>query len=88
MLGPAVPPLSGLRSAFTLDCSGQLCPVPILMTEEKLADLGFGEILEVVFTDPGARPDLLAWCKGTGQECLGFRDEKAKSFAYIKKVKA
>ena len=80
--------LSDFTVAFSLDCSGQLCPVPILMTEEKIADLREGEVLEVLFTDPGARPDLLAWCKATGNECLGFQEEKLKSAAYIRKGKA
>lgn len=53
-----------------LDCSGHLCPVPILMTEEKMADLKKGEVLEVIFTDPGAKPDLEAWCKMAGHEIL------------------
>ena len=69
-----------------LDCCGHLCPVPILMTEEKMADLKKGEVLEVVFTDPGAKPDLEAWCKVNGQEWVGFRKEKLKGFAYIKKT--
>ncbi len=70
---------------FSLDCCGHLCPVPILMTEEKMADLKKGEILEMIYTDPGAKPDLMAWCKATGNDCLGFKEEKHKGFAYIRK---
>lgn len=69
----------------SLDCSGQLCPVPILMTEEKIADLERGEVLEVIFTDPGAEPDLKAWCRASGHEFLGIKKEKLKGTAYIKK---
>ena len=72
-------------STHQIDCSGHLCPVPILMTEEKILDLKRGDILEVIFTDPGAKPDLLAWCRATGNECLGFRENKFKSHAYVKK---
>jgi len=68
-----------------LDCSGQLCPVPILMTEEKMKELKKGEALEVLYTDPGAKPDLIAWCKATGNQALGFKEGKLKSFAYIQK---
>ena len=76
-------------AAFRLDCSGHLCPVPILMAEEKIADLAPGSVLEVVFTDPGARPDLLAWCRSTGHECLGFKEGASRAAsAYIRKKKA
>ncbi|MBI3316101.1 MAG: sulfurtransferase TusA family protein [Candidatus Omnitrophica bacterium] len=74
-----------MKADFVLDCSGHLCPVPILMTEEKMADLKKGDVLEVIFTDPGARSDLEAWCQGTGHALLGFRNDKFKGFASIRK---
>jgi len=70
---------------FSLDCSGQLCPAPILMTEEKITDMRAGEILEVIFTDPGAEPDLKTWCLASGHEFLGIKKERSKGAAYIKK---
>jgi tRNA 2-thiouridine synthesizing protein A len=76
---------SCFSASFSLDCSAQLCPVPILMTEEKITDLKPGEVLEVIFTDPGAEPDLKAWCVTTGHEFLGIQKEKFKGMAYIKK---
>ena len=71
----------------SIDCSGQLCPVPILMTEEKMAELQKNEVLEVIFTDPGAKPDLVAWCQATGNILLKVTDTKQKSFAYVSKGK-
>jgi tRNA 2-thiouridine synthesizing protein A len=76
---------TNLKVACSLDCSWQLCPVPILMTEEKILDLKKGEVLEVVFTDPGAKPDLLAWCKSNGHEVLGFKEETKRKLAYIER---
>ena len=70
---------------YRLDCSGHLCPVPILMTEEKVAELAKDAVLEVVFTDPGAEPDLRMWCKATGHEFLASRREKPKYYATIRK---
>ena len=80
--------LSRIKSSYKLDCSGHLCPAPILMTEEKMADLRRGDILEVIFTDPGAKADLEAWCRATGNELLGFKDEKPKGFSFIKKTQS
>ena len=78
--------LSNIKSSYTLDCSGHLCPAPILMTEERIADLKRGDILEVIFTDPGAQADLEAWCRATGNELLGFKNERFKGFSYIQKT--
>lgn len=68
-----------------IDCSGQLCPVPILMTEERFATLAHGEVLEVTFTDPGAEPDLRAWCRANAHTLLGFTREGASRKAYLRK---
>ncbi len=78
--------IQGLNIDEKLDCRGHLCPVPILMTEEKIAALKAGDVLEVAFTDPGAKPDLSAWCRVNGQELLGFENERLVSFAYIRKA--
>ena len=80
--------ITDLKIASTLDCSWHLCPVPILMTEEKMAGMPPGEVLEVVFTDPGAKPDLMAWCRASGNEFLACRNEGTKNKAYIKKAEA
>ena len=69
-----------------IDCAGLLCPAPILMTEERLAAMKKGEVLEVLFTDLGAKPDLVAWCRATGNRVIEFKEEKWRSFGYIQKV--
>lgn len=74
-----------IRADHHLDCSGHLCPVPILMTEEKVAEMKLDEVLEVIYTDPGAKPDLIAWCRATGHAFLDSLDGKPKSSAFIRK---
>ena len=73
------------KASYQLDCSWQFCPVPILMTEERLSDLQVDEVLEVIFTDPGAKPDLEAWCRATGNPLLGFREEEARGSAFVRR---
>jgi tRNA 2-thiouridine synthesizing protein A len=68
-----------------LDCSWMLCPVPILMTAERIAGLGRGEVLEVIYTDPGAKPDLEAWCAAHGHELVGIREGRPASAAFVRK---
>ena len=75
----------GFSVDASLDSSGLLCPAPILMAEEKIAELGAGAVLEVIFTDPGAEPDLQAWCRANHHEFLGVRKGKNSGSAYIRK---
>lgn len=74
-----------VRFDHHIDCSWQLCPVPILMTEDKIASMRPREVLEITFTDPGAKPDLAAWCRASGHDLVSIRDEKPKSYAYVRK---
>jgi tRNA 2-thiouridine synthesizing protein A len=74
-----------ISAAHRLDCSGHFCPVPIIMTEEKVAEMKQGEVLEVVFTDPGAKPDLMAWCRASGHVFVECRSGKFQSSAFIRK---
>lgn len=74
------------KSMHSLDCSGHLCPVPITMTEEKMGEMAQGQILEVIFTDPGAKPDLQMWCRVHKHIFLEYKREKTKHFATIKKT--
>ena len=78
--------MNNIKPVSSLDCSGHLCPVPIHMTETKIKELSGGQILEVIFTDPGAKPDLQMWCRVNRHDFLEYRKEKAKHFLYIKKT--
>ena len=74
-----------IQADHHLDCSGHLCPVPIIMTEEKVAEMKKGEVLEIIFTDPGAKPDLMAWCRAAGHTFLHCVPGKPRSAAFILK---
>ena len=43
-----------------------------------MAELAGGDTLDVSFTDPGAKPDLEAWCRATGNPAPAFRGPDAK----------
>jgi tRNA 2-thiouridine synthesizing protein A len=59
----------------TLDCRGDVCPMPLLKTKKAMAELASGEILEIVGTDPGSKNDLPAWANRTGNLYLGDEEE-------------
>lgn len=66
-----------------LDCSGMLCPMPVVKTKKALVDMGIGDILEMVSTDPGSMPDMHAWARQTGHELIEARDEGSNVFRFI-----
>ena len=51
---------------YTLDARNSLCPMPVIKTQNKVAELQDGDILEVTCTDPGALNDVPAWCRING----------------------
>jgi len=53
-------------SHYTLDARNTLCPMPVIKTQNKIAELHKGDILEVTCTDPGALSDIPAWCRING----------------------
>ncbi|MCS7083888.1 MAG: sulfurtransferase TusA family protein [Aquificaceae bacterium] len=69
----------------TLDLSGLMCPLPIVMTSEKLRHMNEGEVLQVISTDPGFDRDVHSWCAQSGNELLEIKKENGKIIATIKK---
>ena len=53
-------------SRHTLDARNTLCPMPVIKTQNKVAELADGDILVVTCTDPGALSDIPAWCRING----------------------
>ncbi len=53
-----------------LDTKGLNCPLPILRAKKALAELGSGQVLKIVCTDPGSIRDFKAFAKQTGNELL------------------
>ena len=54
----------------TLDARHCLCPMPVIKTQNRIAELIHGDELEVVCTDPGALNDIPAWCRINGHQVL------------------
>ena len=68
-----------------LDLSGLMCPLPIVMTSEKVKKLEEGEVIKVISTDPGFERDVYNWCKQTGNELVKLEKENGKVIAIIRK---
>lgn len=49
-----------------VDCTGMICPLPVLRTKKALSDMQTGQILKVIATDTGAEHDIPMFAKQTG----------------------
>lgn len=70
----------------TLDCSGLLCPMPVVKTSKKIKELEVGDVFEMISTDPGAMPDMQAWANQTQHELLESIEEDSVYRFVIKKT--
>ncbi|MFN3599239.1 MAG: sulfurtransferase TusA family protein [Aquificaceae bacterium] len=68
-----------------LDLTGLMCPLPIVITSEKMRRLKEGEILRVVSTDPGFERDIHNWCAQSGNELISLKKEEGKVIAVLRK---
>ena len=62
-------------SHYTLDARNSLCPMPVIKTQNRIAELHKGYTLEVHCTDPGALNDIPAWCRINGHRVKQTSDE-------------
>lgn len=54
-----------------LDVRRQLCPIPVIRTQNRVKALHHGDRLKVLCTDPGALSDIPAWCRINGHKVVG-----------------
>jgi len=62
-------------SHYTLDARNSLCPMPVIKTQNKVAELQPGDTLEVACTDPGALNDIPAWCRINGHTIIETQEK-------------
>lgn len=60
---------------FTLDARGLLCPMPVIRTQNRVAELQPGDRLEIICTDQGVKNDIPAWCRINGHQVDEIREQ-------------
>jgi len=63
-------------SLYKLDARHTLCPMPVIKTQNRVAELQPGDLLEVTCTDPGALSDIPAWCRINGHQVKETREDE------------
>jgi TusA-related sulfurtransferase len=75
-----------VKADATLDCVGLYCPMPIVKTAQKIKEMKAGEVLEILADDKGIKQDMPAWCRATGNECLGIEEASGEIKVYVRKT--
>jgi len=68
-----------------LDCTGLACPLPVVKTSQAIRQLGPGQVLELLATDPGVEPDMKAWSRRTGHRLLDIRQDGSVFHVLVRK---
>ena len=79
--------MASLTADKVLDSSGMLCPLPIVKTSLAIKEIGVGQVLQVIATDPGAPSDMEAWSRQTGHDLHESSEKDGKFIFYIRRVK-
>ena len=72
-----------MRHRHTLDARRILCPLPVIRTQDRVAKLAPGDVLEVRATDPGALNDIPAWCRINGHRVVEARQTDGEVIVVI-----
>jgi len=68
-----------------LDARGLNCPLPILRAKKSISQMGVGQTLKILATDPGSVKDFESFCKQTGNELLQSVENNGEFSFLIKK---
>lgn len=68
-----------------LDTSGLNCPLPVLKARKTLNTMQAGQTLKLIATDMGAKKDIPAFCKITGNPLLESDQQDDKLVFLIEK---
>ena len=74
-----------LQAQKEIDTRGLNCPLPILKAKKALAELGSGQVLKVVATDPGSMRDFQAFARQTGHELLDQTTQDGEFVHYLRR---
>ena len=58
--------------------------MPVIRTQNQVADLLPGDELEVLCTDPGALTDIPAWCRIEGHKVVNLGERDGEFFIRLR----
>lgn len=75
-----------LHADHILDTSGLYCPEPVMLLHNKIRDIGSGELLQVIATDPSTQRDIPKFCNFLGHALVAQHVTGAGFDYFIRKV--
>ena len=64
-----------------LDARGLFCPEPVMLLHKKIREIGGGEVLVLIATDPSTTRDVPKFCHFLGHELISSTED-GKTFRY------
>jgi tRNA 2-thiouridine synthesizing protein A len=74
-----------IKVTKVLDLKGLACPMPVVKVSKGIKEVGIGEIVEALTTDPGSLTDFPAWAKTSGNEIVKTDQQEKVIKFYIKR---
>lgn len=68
-----------------VDASGLNCPLPLLRLKKALVDMGSGEVVKVIATDPAAHLDFGVFTEQVGHRIIEYVKEDDRQIFFIEK---
>jgi tRNA 2-thiouridine synthesizing protein A len=69
---------------YQLDARRLFCPMPVIRTQDRVATLTAGDLLEVTCTDPGVKNDIPAWSRINGHEVVSIVEAQGEIIVTVK----
>ncbi|MFY0675892.1 MAG: sulfurtransferase TusA [Neptuniibacter sp.] len=77
--------MTGITADHILDAQGLYCPEPVMMLHNRVREMGTGEILHVLATDPSTQRDIPKFCIFLGHELVSQYETEELYGYYIRK---
>lgn len=77
--------MTEVKEDQVLDCTGLLCPMPVVKASKEIRGLDEGQVLKILATDRGAIADFPAWAEDTGNQILSSGEDDGVLFFYVEK---
>lgn len=75
-----------IKADKVMDLKGLPCPMPVVKVSKGIKDVGVGQVIEAISTDPGSLTDFPAWAKTSGNEILKTKQDGKEIHFFIKRV--
>jgi len=79
--------MTDIVADMTLDCTGLICPMPIVKMAKAIKQIEQGQVLQLIATDPGSPADVEAWSRQTGHELLNSAEEGSRYVFFLRRSK-